>query len=226
MGPRVIGIIGGLSPYSTILFYDLLNREWKKRVGSEPELMIYSLPFSKMCKLLSERKFEEAKGYLERAFNSLIRGGAKIVAMPANTPHIVIDLFDVVPSGLKFVDIREASARGLERLGVRRVGLLATKATIEYGLYQRYLGDRGFEVITPSEEEIEKLMREIIRIGAGEGGDREVIASIIRNLKRRGAEAVLIACTELSTIEISEEIPIVDSLRELVNYLADSALEL
>ena len=221
----MIGIIGGLSPYSTALFYEMLMEEGRKRLGREPEAIIYSLSFTEMCNLLSAKNFEKARDLLERAFSSLVKAGAKIIAMPANTPHIIIDLFDIIPSGTRFIDIREASAKGLERLGVKRVGLLATRATIEYGLYQRYLGDRGLEVIVPSEEEIDALMKEIMRIGKGEEARGEVIERIAKSLKDKGAEALLLACTELSTVKLDFPLPVVDSLRELVKALADSALK-
>ncbi len=202
----------------------MLIDEGRTRTEREPEIIIYSLSFTEMCNLLSSKRFEEAKVLLERAFVSLKKAGAKIVTMPANTPHIIIDLFDIVPSDVRFIDIREASAKGLERLGVKRVGLLATRTTIEYGLYQRYLGEKGFEVIVPSEDEVDVLMKEIVKIGRGEGAQVEAIERVARSLKERGADALLLACTELSVIQLNLPIPAIDSLKELVKALTDSAL--
>lgn len=228
---RVIGLVGGLSPYSTILYYKFLVEYYREREGVDPRVIIYSIPVQEMCDAVKKGDQVGARSMLAEALEGLGKAGAGLVLLAANTPHIFIDE-DLLKhaGGARFIDIREAVAWKLERLGVERVGLLATKQTLESRLYHDYLENKGYEVITPSRHGNEKLQEVIEKLTQGVIPDSSklILATLISELTGKGAEAIIYGCTELSLLigRVRVNKPIVDSLTEHVRYAIDKALGL
>ncbi len=224
-----IGIIGGLSPYSTILYYKLIVEYFREKAGRDPRIIIYSIPIQEMCKAVQEEDYKKAKQLLQNAVNVLINSGSKIILLAANTPHSLLD-DEIINSqhDVEFIDIREAVTRKIRELSVSRIGLLATRVTINSKLYHDHLAKWGIEVITPSEYNQDTLdsLVDSLTIGMIPESANMKLASIISEMISNGAQAILYGCTELSLLvgKIKIPIPLIDSLTEHVKYAVMRAL--
>ncbi|MCE4623109.1 MAG: aspartate/glutamate racemase family protein, partial [Desulfurococcales archaeon] len=163
-------------------------------------------------------------------FKGLHNAGAKTVLLAANTPHIFIDNELLEQAGdIEFIDIREAVLRKLEKLGVSRIGLLATTSTIQNRLYQDYLEGKGYRVILPNPKAQERLQQVIEKLTQGLIPDsaKLVLATLVSELTGKGAQAILYGCTELSLLigRVKINRPIIDSLTEHVLYTMEKLIE-
>ena len=197
----MLGIVGGLSPESTILYYRYVVEEFLERVGGGryPELMIYSVDYAGFSRAVRSGDMGEALSILVKAVESLMRGGADLIIISANTPHI---LFDEVAAatGARMIHIADALAKALRRDGVRRVGLLGTRVTLTKGFYAERLRKHGIEAVVPSPEGVEvvdRVIREELTKGIIREESREAVEAVAKELVEAGAEAVALACTEL-----------------------------
>ncbi len=213
---RLLGIIGGLSPYSTILYYKDIVELYKEKTGEYPEILIASVTIQRVCKMVREKRLDDLAEYLSQAAKRLESGGAEGFLIAANTPHVVADR--VAGSvGIEFLSILDSVYREIRRLGVKRVGILATKETVEFRLYQDYLEKRGIETVVPSESGLEKIERvvEAIIDGFMSPTQKLALSSVANTLILHGAEALVLACTELPLAfkGIRVRVPVIDSER-------------
>ena len=198
---RKIGIVGGLSPESTILYYRTIVDEFRRRFGSEdyPDIIIYSVNFGAFTRFVEEGRREEAAELLLKAVKALARAGADFAIISANTPHMFFDYL-VAHSPIPLISIIDALAEELEKDGVRRVGLLGTKFTLTQGFYAEGLRNHGIEVVIPEPEGVEVVNRiiyeELVR-GVIKESSRTEVVGIIKKLAEKGAKGVALACTEL-----------------------------
>ena len=217
---RLLGLVGGLSPYATILYYRSIVEGYRGRAGVDPRLVVYSVPVQEMCGFMSRGDLAGAAGLLSEALRGLRGAGAGAAVIAANTPHAALRLADT--AGLRVLHIVEPVAERLEGLGARRVGLLATGATIRYRVYHDVLEARGFEIIVPPRGVQERLDKVIVRATEGELGEDDVgfLLGVARSLVAAGAEAVVLGCTELGLYRDRFRgalgAPVVDSLEEHV----------
>ena len=228
---KLIGVIGGLSPYSTILYYKFLVEAYREKAGKDPRIAIYSIPIQEMCEAVKSNNEEKARGLLIEALTNLGRMKPSVVLLAANTPHIYLD-DDLLAEHLgnsEFVDIREAVLSKINSLNVKKIGLMATKAAVDKRLYHDYLEKHGIEVITPnsySQERLDNLIEGLTR-GVIPESEKLAMATIVSELVGKGAEAILYGCTELSLLigRISFNKPIIDSLTEHVRYTVNKILQ-
>ncbi len=198
---KKIGIVGGLSPESTVLYYKTIIEEYRARFGDEnyPTIIIYSVNFGRFTRLIEEGKREEAAELLLEAINALARAGADFALISANTPHMLYDYLEP-RSHIPLLSIIDALAEELKKDNVRRVGLLGTKFTLTQGFYAEGLRKHGIQAITPSPEDIivvnNIIYNELVRGVVRENSRRE-LENIIRKLVENGAEGIALACTEL-----------------------------
>ncbi len=205
---KTIGIIGGLSPESTVLYYTNIVREYRGMRGDEnyPKIIIYSVCFGEFTRLVEQQRFREAAEILVEAAVSLHSAGADFALISANTPHM---FFEEVKSRspIPLISIIDALAEELKRNGVRRVGLLGTKHTLTHPFYADGLRKNNIEAIIPDPGDVE-LVNEIIYDelvkGVVRDESRGLVVGIIRKLVRRGAEGIALACTELPLLITGE----------------------
>lgn len=227
----MLGIVGGLSPESTILYYRYVVEEFLERFGGSryPVLMIYSVDYARFSRAVRSGDMGEALAVLVRAVEALMRGGAELVIISANTPHILFDKV-VAVTGARMIHIADALAKALKRDGVRRVGLLGTRVTLTKGFYVERLARHGIEAIVPSPggvEVVDRVIREELTKGIMREESREAIEAVARELVDAGAEAIALACTELPLI-IKREIAGVkayDTAREHVKEAINALLQ-
>jgi len=210
-----LGIVGGLSPYSTILYYKFIVEAYRERAGRDPELVIYSVPIQEFASRIRAGDLEGAGRLLQVAFEALDRAGAGLFLIGANTPHAVIDRVPgIKPPG--FIDIRDAVVPELVERGYRRVGLLATKGTLRYRVYDEWLRRAGIEPVAPGPAAQNALMAAIEALARGDigAGVKAGVAQAVMDVASKGVDAIVYACTELSLIadRLHVRLPVVDSL--------------
>ena len=224
-----IGLVGGLSPYSTILYYKELVELAKKRYGSYPEIVINSISLERVQHYVRSGDLEGLSRYLGEAAQQLEGAGARVIGIAANTPHIVAPRVSEYLDEAELVSIVEAVAEKIRGLGVDKVGLLATKATINYRLYHNALEPLGVKVVTPLAHE-QKIIDEVINNltrGLIDTRAKLRLSPIITGLVGRGARAIVLGCTELPLVfgGFRIRVPVVDSVRAHVEALLERAEE-
>lgn len=196
-----IGIIGGLSPESTILYYKTIIEEYRRKFKDEnyPNIIIYSVNFGKFTKLISEGKDEAAAEMLVEAAKSLEKAGASCILIAANTPHM---LLNYIKARVKtpIISIIDALAEELKKDNVKTVGLLGTKFTLTKPFYIEGLRKHGINALTPQPEDIElvnKIIYQELVKGIVRSESKKQLIKVIEKLIDNGAQGIALACTEL-----------------------------
>jgi len=202
---NTIGLIGGTSWHSTIVYYRLINEMVGHAIGTQgnPELLIYSINIE----LMREQNAQKINAkYLEVA-QKLEIAGAKALVICANTPHMTYA--HVQPKiGIPILHIAEATAREAKRLGVKKVGLLGNKPTMTLGFIPEFLKDNyNIATIIPEGEGLTQshyyVSKELTQ-GQFTEEARKFYLDQISLLKARGAEAIVLGCTELPMLLSSD----------------------
>ncbi|GAA1347633.1 aspartate/glutamate racemase family protein [Saccharothrix algeriensis] len=224
---RTIGLIGGMSWESSAEYYRLLNEEVRRRLGGHhcaPSLLL-TVDFAEVERLQRTGQWERAGELLADAARRLEGAGAELVLLCTNTMHkvaaAVAGAVDV-----PFLHIVDATAR---RLDVRRVGLLGTRFTMEQEFYRERMAAHGIEVLVPDEPDRtlvhDVIYRELTR-NRVEPASRAAYRDVMARLVERGAEAVVLGCTEITLLVDQSDCaaPLVDSTRSHVEAAVDLAL--
>jgi aspartate racemase len=213
---NLLGMIGGTSWHSTIEYYRLLNELVGDKIGRQqnPPLLLYSLN----VKLMRKNDPEKIKNsYLEIA-QKLENAGAKAIIICANTPHLVYDF--VQPKiDIPILHIADAIAKEAKQKGFKKLGLLGTKPTMMGDFLQRRLKENHqIETLIPAEEHIDETHRFISKeLTQGKFTDKakKFYLEQMQLLKARGAEAIVLGCTELPMLikQNDTEIPLLDTTK-------------
>jgi aspartate racemase len=215
---KTLGIIGGIGPESTIEYYRRLHALYRHRVpdGSAPSIIINSIDNKKLLDLAGTDLSELAR-YLTAEVERLARAGATFGLLAANTPHLVFDSV-AQHSTIPLISIVSATCAEAKTRGLRRLGLLGTRFTMQSSFYRDALADRQIELLVPNEEEQvwvhDKYMQELLK-GIILPETRERLLGIIKALKDRSQiGGVILGGTELSLILREETVfglPVLDT---------------
>lgn len=205
-----IGMIGGLGPESTLDYYRLLIEEYRSKSNDEsnPEIIIYSMDINKLLKLVDDEEWENLTEYLVDGIKVLEKGGADFGFISANTPHIVFDRINELTI-IPLISIVEMTCEYIKKAGIKKVGLLGTKFTMQNDFYKKACDKEGLELFCPNEKEQEyiqyKLMTEI-ELGQFLDETRDGLLKIIkRMIMDNSIEGVILGCTELPLILTKSE---------------------
>lgn len=228
---KTIGLIGGMSWESTITYYQLLNEAAKDTLGGlhSAKILLYSVDFFEVEALMSRGDWNAAADMLAGVAERLERAGADFVLICTNTLHKVAPQVQArihVP----LVHIAEAAADALQKQGISRVALLGTKYTMTQDFYLDKLTDRGIEVLIPEGDDIELVNRVIFEelcLGIVKPESKAEYLRVIEALRRRGAEGLLLGCTELGLIVSQGDVslPLFDTTVIHAKKAAELALE-
>ncbi|HTY70987.1 MAG TPA: aspartate/glutamate racemase family protein [Actinomycetes bacterium] len=228
---RRIGLIGGTSWESSAHYYRALNEGVRDRLGGlhSADLVLRSLEFDEIAGLQAAGAWEDLGVRYASEARLLRDAGAQLIGIAANTMHLVADEV-AAASGLPVVHIVDASGAVLRRLEVRRVGLIGTAYTMESDLYPARLERLGIEVLVPDAEDramIHRVIYEELTQGIVEDSSRKAHLGVIDRLVDRGAQAVLLGCTEHTMLLGSEDgpVPLLDTTAIHVAALLDAALD-
>jgi aspartate racemase len=209
---KTLGLIGGMSWESTTLYYQLLNRIARERLGGQhsAKLVIWSVDFAPVAAMQSAGLWDEASAVMIDAAKRLEGAGAEALVICANTMHRMAD--DVAASiGIPLVHIVDATAAALSAAGVRRPLLMATRYTMEQPFYRDRLRRAGIEPMIPSEPDRARLQSiiydELIQ-GRFKLASKAALTTMAESAVRGdGADAVILGCTELALLVKAEELP-------------------
>lgn len=227
---KTIGLIGGMSWESSAHYYQVLNTYTAQRLGglhSAPVLM-HSLDFAPIAQWQDEGNWQAAGEALARSAAGLEKAGAELIGIATNTMHNVAEQ---VQAAIKvpLVHIADPTANALKQDGFSRVGLLGTRFTMEMPFYRQRLEQAGFEVLVPDVgvTNLNGIIYEQLCRGIVTDPSRQVYVEAIERLAARGAEAVILGCTEIGML-ISDEtspLPTYDTTQLHARALVDLALQ-
>jgi len=209
---KKIGLIGGLSPESTAHYYDIICREYNRKFGrlNFPDMTIECLNLQTLVERFNIDDWSGVAAILLQALNRLERAGAEFAAILANTPHNAYDLIrDKTP--LPIVTIMDATAAALVSDDRKKVGLLGTRPTMEYGFFQKHFQSRGMDTLVPNKSdrrELDRIIWEELSHGVIKAESQELARSMLERLKKGGAEVTVLGCTELCLLIEPEDSPI------------------
>ncbi len=199
---KLIGIVGGIGPESTIDYYRLFISTYRERRpdGGYPPVVINSIDLAKALKLVSSNDLAGLAAYMLEEIRRLARAGATHGLLSSNTPHIVFD--DIRrTSPIPLISIVETACRATAERRLKRVGLFGTRFTMQGGFYQRVFAREGIEVAIPESGDQEFIhdtyLNELVN-GVVLAATRERYIAIARRMKReQGIEALILGGTEL-----------------------------
>jgi len=204
---KTIGLVGGTTPESTRLYYDLLIRGARQPGGDplyNPEIIIYSIDLAELVHIQRTGDREGVVRFLADILERLRNAGAEIGAFTANTPHAYLE---EVRSATSLPLVSIAAERALER-----ALLLGTRTTVEAAMYPRELAAAGIDVVLPDESEREFLDDIIygdLAVGRISQPIRQRCLDICtRFINEEGVDSVILGCTELPLVISSEELPV------------------
>jgi len=202
---KILGIIGGTGPESTVDYYQSLVAVWRERTkdDSYPHMVINSVNLTTLINLITADRLADVAAFLGAEVQRLGAAGAEVALIAANTPHIVFDEVRRL-SPVPMISIVEATAAAAAARGLRKVALLGTRFTMRGRFYPDVFDRVGIELVVPSSEEQDavhaKYMNELV-VGDLKEATRDWFVSLIASLRARsGVEAVILGGTELSLI--------------------------
>lgn len=198
---KILGLIGGISWVSTMDYYRLINQGVNDRLGglNASQCIIYSFNFADIKKNNDANDWETTYQMVVSACNHLKSCGATGIVFCANTMHLIADSVEA-QVGLPIIHIATVTATAIEKVGLRKVGLLGTKYTMELPFFKSKLSDKGIETIIPEEQDREYVHNSIFEeLGKGvfTAEAKQRYLQIIEKLKAEGVEGIILGCTEI-----------------------------
>jgi aspartate racemase len=199
-----VGLLGGMSWESTAVYYRLLNEAVHERVGGHASapLVVWSVDFAEIEALQQAGDWAEQGRILGEAAAALQRAGVDAIALATNTLHLVAD--DITARiDVPFIDLIDVVGAATEAAGHQRVGILATGYTMDSDLYPSRLAKFGAEVLVPDVDdraEVHRVIFEELVHGVVRDESRAAYLAVIDRLVERGADAVILACTEIGLL--------------------------
>ncbi|MDP1027349.1 aspartate/glutamate racemase family protein [Sphingomonas sp. KR1UV-12] len=216
---RTIGIIGGMSWESSLEYYRILNQAVRARLGGHhsARILMLSVDFARIAALQHAGDWARLGDEMVAAAQALERGGAACVLIATNTMHLLApQVADAV--AIPLLHIGDAAGRAIKAAGHRRVGLLGTAFTMEQPFYAERLAQHGLEVLVPDEADrrtVHRVIYDELVAGRIEPASRDAYRAIIARLVARGAEAIVLGCTEIMLLvgEGDSPVPLFDTTR-------------
>ncbi len=201
---KVIGMIGGLGPESTVDYYQRLVRAFRAPGSlAAPEIIIYSVSLEEVLDLVARRQWNQLTYLLAAKIKALHKAGADFAIISANTPHVVFDELQG-KSPIPLLSIVTATLERAKELGVGKVGLLGTRFTMEENFFAAPFSAEGISVIVPPPADQEYIHRKLmteIELGIVTGETRTGLLEVIeRMVQQEKIDAVVLGCTELPLV--------------------------
>lgn len=210
---RTIGLIGGMSWESTVHYYRIINEAVRSRLGPlrSAEIMLYSVDFGTIERLQHEGRWDEAGTLLGAAGARLEKAGAECLVLCTNTMHKVAAQIESA-AAVPLLHIADPTGNSAKKLGVSTIGLLGTRFTMEEDFYRRRLERRhGLKVLVPDRDErveLHRIIYEELCAGTVVDGSRGYYRASMRRLAERGAQAIILGCTEIMMLVGAADSPV------------------
>ena len=207
---KTIGLLGGMSWESTVLYYQLLNEGVRERLGGlhSAKILLHSVDFAEIEQFQVKGQWQQAGEALSHAAVGLQQAGADMMLICTNLMHKVAPIIEAAID-VPLLHIADAAGTAIQRQGLKKVGLLGARYTMEEDFYrQRLLDNFGIEVIIPTEDErnlVHQVIFDELCCGKFIAESRSSYLEIIDNLGKRGAEGVILGCTEIPLLVKPED---------------------
>jgi len=226
---KTIGLIGGMSYSSTIIYYDLLNKYSNEHFGdlTTPKILLSSVNFSIIDELQHQGNWEDLGSLLNKEARSLEQAGAEVLALCTNTMHKVTKEM-LANVSIPFIHIAESAAKKISKDQFKKPALLATKFTMEEDFYIEKLIEYGLEPIIPKKESrdiLHKIIYGELCFNVTTEESRDKFIAISQEVENAGADSVILGCTEVGMLLNDENInlPVYDTVKvhckEIFNYI-------
>lgn len=207
---KTIGLIGGISWQSTVTYYQVINRRVNDLLGGahSAKVLLHSVDFDEVSRMQHEGRWDDFRQLLIDAAKSLERGGADFFLICANTPHIVADGVENA-LGIPLMHIGDAVGEAIKAAGMKKVGLLGTRFTMEKDFLKDRLREKfGIDSIVPEKEDREVIhsviYSELVN-GVIRDESRKEYLRIIDKLMANVAEGIILGCTEIPLLVTSAD---------------------
>ena len=216
---KTIGMIGGTSWESTQLYYQQLNELTAQALGGlhSARCILYSLEFGEVYAHMERGDWDAAAEITAQAAKALEDAGADFLILCANTSHKFCPAIEQRVS-IPILHIVDAVVEAIRARGLRTVGLLGTKYTMQEDFYLPRLEAAGIRVLLPEAaemEEVNRIIYEELCVGVVKEASRETLSALVKTMHAEGAEGVILGCTELGMILSGEDaaIPLLDTVK-------------
>jgi aspartate racemase len=231
MSMKVIGLLGGMSWESSAEYYRIINERVRARLGGlhSARCLMWSFDFADIETLQHAGDWATATTRMIEAARRLERGGADFMAICTNTMHKLADDIESAVA-LPLLHIADPTAQRIKAAGHQRVGLLGTAFTMEQDFYKGRLQQvHGLEVLVPGTDErraIHRVIYEELVLGRIEPASRRVFQDAMRELAARGAQAIILGCTEIMLLvgDADSPLPLFDTTTLHAEAIADRAM--
>jgi aspartate racemase len=214
---RTIGLIGGMSWESSAEYYRLINQQVRDRLGPlrSAQLLMYSVDFGPVEQAQHAGRWDDAAAILVDAAQRLQAGGAECVVLCTNTMHKVAAQIQAAIN-IPFLHIADPTGQAAVDAGTLKVGLLGTAFTMEQHFLKDRLSAMGLTVLVPEAEErqaVHRIIYDELCVGVISDTSREVYQQVIESLTQRGAQAIILGCTEIGLLIKPEHsaLPLLDT---------------
>lgn len=227
---RRIGLLGGMSWQSSALYYSLINEGVAKRLGGvhSADLVMVSVDFGEIEQLQAAGDWHRAGEILAREAGALEAAGAEVIVLCTNTMHIVAPSIEAAVS-IPLLHLADVTARAIDVVGLTRVGLLGTRFTMQQAFYRERVEAHGIEVLVPDLDDqvvVHRVIYDELVRGVVDEGSRAEYQQIIKRLVDRGAQGVVLGCTEIELLidDRHVEVPVFATTRLHAHAAVDWAL--
>ncbi len=210
---KTIGLIGGMSWESTVPYYRIINEAVRAKLGGlhSARCVLWSFDFQEIETLQHRGDWDLLAGQMVGAAEALERAGADFLVICTNTMHKLADAVEAAVE-IPLLHVADATADAIHAAGLEKVGLLATRFTMEQAFYTGRLRDQhGLEVVIPDQQDRE-VVHDVIysELCAGQIEDesRQRFGAIIRRLTDAGAQGIILGCTEIGLLVSPEDSPV------------------
>ena len=229
---KTIGLIGGMSWESTVPYYRVVNETIKRELGGlhSAKVVLVSVDFHEVERLQHAGDWDAAGAMMADAARAVQAAGADFIVLCTNTMHKVAPAIEAAVR-IPLFHIADPTAGEIQRAGLRKVGLLGTRFTMEQAFYkERLRGRHGLDVVVPAADDrdiVHRIIYDELCLGRVVDSSRDAYRRIIADLVAQGAQAVILGCTEISLLVTQQDaaVPLFDTTAIHAHRAALWALE-
>ena len=214
---KTLGLIGGMSAESTVLYYQIINREINRRLGGNhsARLVMHSVDFEEIVCLQRAGNWAGAAAHLAACARQLQQIGAEALVLCTNTMHKVAPALSEA-AGIPLLHVVDATAAAISAQGLQQVALLGTRFTMSDGFYAERMAEHGITVLVPEaavQDKLHQIIFEQLCVGRIEPEAKAVYQQAIADLAAQGAQGVILGCTEICLLiqPADTALPVFDS---------------
>lgn len=214
---KTLGMIGGMSPESTVLYYQIINREVNRHLGgnNSANIVMHSVNFAEIAALQAQGNWQQAGVLLADSAQKLAQMGAEGLVLATNTMHKVADVIQAAVE-IPLLHVVDATAAAIHAQGLDKVGLLGTRFTMSDGFYTQRMRELGITTVLPNEAqqaEIHRVIFEELCCNRFTDTAKRYYQQVVEDLQAQGAQGVILGCTEIGLLLQAQDcaLPVWDS---------------